>query len=56
MYQSNSYGDNVNIFKPNFYSTFNKEEYDFKEKATSVFSKNSINYHFSQTKIGIDCK
>ena len=32
MYQSNSYGDNVSIFKPNFYSTFNKDEYSFKEK------------------------
>jgi LmbE family N-acetylglucosaminyl deacetylase len=37
MYQSNSYGDNVNIFKPNFYSTFNKEEYDFKEKILSQY-------------------
>ena len=25
MYQSNSYGDNVNNFKPNFYFSFNKE-------------------------------
>ncbi len=37
MYQSNSYGDNVNIFKPNFYSTFNKEEYSFKEKILSQY-------------------
>ena len=37
MYQSNSYGDNVNIFKPNFYSTFNKEEYYFKEKLLSQY-------------------
>ena len=37
MYQSNSYGDNVNIFKPNFYSTFNKEEYSFKEKLLSQY-------------------
>jgi LmbE family N-acetylglucosaminyl deacetylase len=38
MYQSNSYGDNVNIFKPNFYSTFNKEEYSFKEKLLSHYT------------------
>jgi|TARA_B110000495_G_scaffold200221_1_gene215049 LmbE family N-acetylglucosaminyl deacetylase len=37
MYQSNSYEDNVNIFKPNFYSTFNKEEYSFKEKILSQY-------------------
>lgn len=37
MYQSNSYGDNVSIFKPNFYSTFNKEEYSFKEKLLSQY-------------------
>ncbi len=37
MYQSNSYGDNVNIFKPNFYFSFNKNEYDFKEKLLSHY-------------------
>ena len=37
MYQSNSYGDNVNIFQPNFYSTFNKKEYSFKEKLLSNY-------------------
>jgi len=37
MYQSNSYGDNVSIFKPNFYSTFNKDEYSFKEKLLSQY-------------------
>ena len=38
MYQSNSYGDNVNIFKPNFYFSFNKEEYQFKEKLLSQYT------------------
>ena len=38
MYQSNSYGDNVNIFKPNFYFSFNKEEYEFKEKLLSQYT------------------
>jgi len=37
MYQSNSYSDNVNIFKPNFYSTFTKDEYSFKEKLLSHY-------------------
>ena len=37
MYQSNSYNDNVNIFKPNFFFTFNKEEYSFKEKFLSQY-------------------
>jgi LmbE family N-acetylglucosaminyl deacetylase len=38
MYQSNSYGDNVNNFKPNFYFSFNKEEYEFKEKLLSQYT------------------
>jgi len=38
MYQSNSYGDGINIFKPNFYVTFNKEEYNFKEKILSQYT------------------
>ena len=38
MYQSNSYSDNVNIFKPNFYFSFNKEEYAFKEKILSQYT------------------
>ena len=37
MYQSNSYGDNVNIFKPNFYFSFNKEQYKFKEQLLSQY-------------------
>ena len=37
MYQSNSYGDNVNNFKPNFYFSFNKEEYKFKEQLLSQY-------------------
>lgn len=37
MFQSNSYGDNVNIFKPNFYFSFSKEEYAFKEKIVSQY-------------------
>ena len=39
MYQSNSYGDNVNIFTPNFFSTFNKKEYSFKEKLLSQYTR-----------------
>ena len=38
MYQSNSYGDNVNIFKPNFYFTFNADEYSLKEKLLSQYT------------------
>ena len=38
MFQSNSYGDNVNIFKPNFYFSFNKDEYSFKEKLLSQYT------------------
>lgn len=37
MYQSNSYGDNVNIFKPNFFFSFNQEQYVFKEKILSQY-------------------
>ena len=37
MYQSNSYGDNVNIFTPNFYFSFNKQDYKFKEKLLSQY-------------------
>jgi len=38
MFQSNSYGDNVNIFKPNFYFSFNSKEYGFKEKILSQYT------------------
>ena len=37
MYQSNSYGDNVNIFKPNLFFSFNQEQYLFKEKILSQY-------------------
>ena len=37
MYQSNSYSDHVNIFQPNFYFGFNKEQYAFKEKLLSQY-------------------
>ena len=37
MYQSNSYGDNVNIFKPNLFFSFNQEQYVFKEKILSQY-------------------
>lgn len=37
MYQSNSYNDHVNIFKPNFFVGFNKTEYSFKEKILSQY-------------------
>lgn len=37
MFQSNSYSDNVNIFTPNLYITFNKEQYNFKEKLLSQY-------------------
>ena len=36
-FQSNSYSDNVNFFKPNFYFSFNQEEYHFKEKLLSQY-------------------
>ena len=42
MYQSNSYGDNVNIFKPNFYSTFNKDEYFLKKNYYHNMEQNGI--------------
>jgi len=38
MYQPNSYSDNVNIFKPNLYFSYDKEEYGFKEKVLSLYS------------------
>ncbi|MBM2819528.1 MAG: LmbE family protein [Nitrosarchaeum sp.] len=37
MFQSNSYGDNVNIFKPNLFFSFNQEQYIFKEKLLSQY-------------------
>lgn len=37
MFQSNSYSDYVNIFQPNFYFGFNKEQYVFKEKLLSQY-------------------
>lgn len=37
MYQSNSYGDNVNIFTPNLFFSFNQEQYVFKEKILSQY-------------------
>ena len=37
MYQSNSYSDNVNIFKPNLFFSFNQEQYVFKEKILSQY-------------------
>lgn len=38
MYQSNSYSDDVNSFKPNFYFSFSKKEYIFKEKLLSQYT------------------
>ena len=38
MYQSNSYSDNVNNFKPNFYFSFNQNEYAVKEKLLSQYT------------------
>ena len=37
MFQSNSYSDNVNIFKPNLFFSFNQEQYIFKEKLLSQY-------------------
>lgn len=37
MYQSNSYSDNVDVFKPNFYFGFSNEEYGMKEKLLSQY-------------------
>ena len=37
MYQSNSYSDNVNIFTPNLFFSFNQELYLFKEKILSQY-------------------
>ena len=37
MFQSNSYSDYVNIFQPNFYFGFNKDQYAFKEKLLSQY-------------------
>jgi len=42
MYQSNSYSDDVNIFKPNLYFTFDKEQYSFKEKLLSQYGSEWI--------------
>tara|TARA_B100000029_G_scaffold116791_2_gene109706 strand:+ start:3122 stop:3763 length:642 start_codon:yes stop_codon:yes gene_type:complete len=38
MYQSNSYGDNVSTFKPNFYFSFSTEEYQLKQKLLSQYT------------------
>ncbi len=37
MFQSNSYGDNVNIFKPDLFFSFNQKQYTFKEKLLSQY-------------------
>ncbi len=37
MYQSNSYNDHVNIFKPNLFVGFTKNEYSLKEKILSQY-------------------
>ena len=37
MYQSNSYNDHVNNFKPNLFFSFNKEQYNLKEKILSQY-------------------
>jgi len=37
MYQSNSYNDHVNIFKPNLFIGFTQSEYSFKEKILSQY-------------------
>ena len=37
MYQSNSYNDHVNSFKPNLFFSFNKEQYNLKEKILSQY-------------------
>jgi LmbE family N-acetylglucosaminyl deacetylase len=37
MYQSNSYNDYVNNFTPNLFFSFNKEQYDLKEKILSQY-------------------
>jgi len=37
MYQSNSYNDHVNIFKPNFFVGFSQNDYSFKEKILSQY-------------------
>lgn len=37
MFQSNSYTDNVNIFKPNLYFSYDKDQYSFKEKLLSQY-------------------
>ena len=37
MFQSNSYNDYVNIFTPNFFVSFDREQYIFKEKLLSQY-------------------
>ncbi|MGY5151495.1 MAG: PIG-L deacetylase family protein [Candidatus Nitrosopumilus sp. bin_6a] len=37
MYQSNSYNDHVNIFKPNMFVGFSEDQYSFKEKILSQY-------------------
>ena len=37
MYQSNSYNDHVNNFEPNLFFSFNKDQYNLKEKILSQY-------------------
>ena len=37
MFQTNSYNDNVNIFKPNLFFSYDKEQYNLKEKLLSQY-------------------
>ena len=43
LYQSNSYFDNINIFKPQFFFGFTEKEYNFKKK---VLSTHSIEWNY----------
>lgn len=38
MFQSNSYSDNVNIFTPNVFFSFSKDEYSFKHKLAQQYA------------------
>lgn len=38
MFESNSYSDYVNIFKPSLFFTYNKDQYSFKEKILSQYT------------------
>ena len=37
MFQSNSYADNVNVFAPNLFITFDSNQYLFKERMLSQY-------------------